>query len=219
MWIANLLVIPLVIAIVIFIITSKRTLKSRLIQLLVLILSVSVFYVAVNPSLVGLRSMRTKWIDYEVPNHFEYRIKTGFFGNELRGIDLKDEEPVFVIESDFKYEIYSGDYIYEGVYIAQEAYKWYDAIGVTVFDGDEIISKWILPSGMNVDSLELIDKNPITLRTSTDEMYYQFIIELDEFNEDSSNEANYYLALNETPKREYYIPYNQEFIERGSIDE
>jgi len=219
MWLLNVLGVPLFIVVSVFIFTSSKTIKKRFVRFGIFSLITFTLFVLVDPSIVGLRWIRTDWKNYEVPNEFEYTIKSGLFTESTRGIQLKSEEPVFVVENDYTYEIYTGDYLYEAYYIAEDVYKWYDAIGITVYEGNEIICKSIFPSIMDVDTLELVSESPITLRTSTDEMIYEYIIELEEMGTYKNGDESYYETLNERPERIFYIPYNQDWIDRSDIDE
>ncbi len=219
MWLYSVIGIPLFIVLIIFVLTSRKSIKKKLIRLGTVTLIMFSVIVVLDPSVVGIRWIRTKWSNYEVPSEFMFTIRSGVFGKDVRGINLKSEEPVYTVINDYSYEIYTGDYIYEGVSMVEDAYKGYDAIGVAVYEEDELICKWILPSIISVDSLELVDENPITLRVHTEEFSYEYIVEVTRMGTYENGDESYYEIINEKPAREYYIPFNQGWVDRSETDE
>lgn len=215
MWLFFVLGVPLLIVIAVFILTSRSTFKKRLLKLGCVLFTFICIAIVIDPSIVGIRWIRTTWSNYEVPNEFLYTTRSGFIGKNVRGITLGSNDPVYIVDSDYRYEIYTGEYIYEGIRLVEDSYLGYDAIGVAVYDDDELICKWILPSMISVDTLELVGTNPITLRVQTDEFAYEYIVEIAKMGTYNNGDESYYEAINEKPAREYYIPFNQGWIDRS----
>jgi len=206
--------IPTIAVILIFVITAKKTVKRKLKEIGVLFGTILLLFLTLSPTSLGLKWYRTVRTNYDIPNNFEVKTYNGLRRTELAGIELSQEEPIFVIDSDYRYEIYTGDYLFDGFYAKESAYQGFHAIGITVYDDDIIICKVLYPSIMNINTLELTSTEPVTLRTGTFEQYYEYVIELDKMENIVSSDEWYYSFLNEKPEREYYIPYNQGFVVR-----
>jgi len=205
--------IPILIVILIFILTAKKTIKRKLKEIGVVLGTILLMFLTLAPSTMGLPWNRSVRTNYDIPNNFEIKRYDGLRKTSVRGIELIQETPIFVVENEYRVEIYAGKYLYESIDLIATAYEWHDAIGITVYDGENIILKDLLPSMMNVDTLELVSTDPITIRTSTEEYYYEYIIEIESLDNANSNDAFYYSVIKEKPIRNYYIPFNHELVE------
>ncbi len=209
--------IPLLMVIYVFIFTSKKPFKKQIKRGLILTGCLLIVTFVLAPSVFGIDIHREVSPNYDVPNDFKVRRYKGLIKYSERDIELIQDEPLFVYENEYRYEVYGGKFINKDTFTGPGIYQWHDAIGITVYDGDEIIHKELFPSMMSIDTLVLIDSGMLVLRTSTDEYFFQYVIEIKEVIDNGYTIRFSYIF--DSPSQEYYIPYNHELIRKDLIDD
>ena len=205
--------IPLVITVCVFIVTCKVSLKRIVIRLSAFLACVFLILNVFSPSPFGLNTTRTTWDEYNDPENFLFTTRNGFFYSQVKGIELHDINPFIIEDSDYRIEIYVGDFIINNN-LVEEAYRGYDAIGINIYEDGKMVAREIIPSPMDSKSLELLSIDPLVVRTYTDDYYYEYRFELVPLDSDKYATGNYYYKINDLENREYYMYFETDIGER-----